>query len=136
MRTLVRARASLAIAGLAATSLFLSGCWLLPMTLDETADGSVRTIDVGDTIRIVLEGNISTGYQWIRTAPASLVGTPLEAVEEGEYEQDDQDVCGGPGTFSFLYRAVASGTIELVFEYTKPWEEEPVDTFTLALWVK
>ena len=129
-------KATACIAGTLVLASMLSGCWLLPVSIDETADGTVRSVEVGDEILIRLSGNVSTGQQWIRQSPASLEGTPLEAVSEGEYELDDPDVCGGPGDFLFRYRATTSGTVELLFEYRKPWEDEPTDTFSIILWAQ
>jgi len=135
-RAPARFRVLAALLALALSALFLFGCWFIPLSIDESADGSIQTIRIGDTIRIVLAGNASTGYQWIRVEPDSLVGTVLESIEEGTYEQDDAHVCGGPGTFTFRYEAVASGTIELVYAYAKPWEGDPVDTVSVIVWVE
>ena len=124
------------IAGLTAIALLLSGCWFLPITLDSSADGTVQSVEVGDTILIRLSGNVSTGNQWIRIEPTSFDGSSLQALEEGKYAPDDPDVCGGPGTFTFRYEAVASGTVELTFAYKRPWEDEQTDGFTVIIWAK
>jgi len=127
------------LAGLAALVgivVLASGCSLFPLAIDESADGTLQTVRVGDAFRIELPGNISTGFQWIRVSPASLEGSPLEAIEEGEFRQDDAHVCGGPGTFRFRYRAVAAGTVELRFWYAMPWELEPADAVSIIVWVK
>jgi predicted secreted protein len=136
MRRIAHSKALAGAVGLALAAVLLTGCWFLPISIDQEDDGGVRTIQVGDVIRIELAGNISTGHQWIRAEPASLVGAPLESIKEGTYKQDDPDVCGGPGTFLFAYRAVASGTIELEYIYALPWELDPVDTFSIIVWVK
>ncbi|MFC2077672.1 protease inhibitor I42 family protein [Candidatus Bipolaricaulota bacterium] len=124
------------IAGLLALATMLSGCWLLPVTIDETADGTVQSIEIGDEILIQLSGDASTGFQWIRAEPESLDGTPLEVVSEGDYEPDDPGVCGGSGVFSFRYHAVASGTIALSFAHRRPWEDETAGSFSIIIWVR
>jgi len=124
------------IAGLIGLAAVLSGCWLLPIPIDESADGTAQTAEIGREILIQLAGTASTGHQWIRKAPASFDGAPLEVISEGDYAADDPNVCGGPGTFTFRYRAIAEGTIELVFEYRRPWETDIVDTFSVIVWVR
>ncbi|MGB2982777.1 MAG: protease inhibitor I42 family protein [Candidatus Bipolaricaulia bacterium] len=131
-----RGRLMVGLSALFAVAIALSGCWFLPITLDEAADGSARSVEVGDTIDIRLTGNASTGYQWIRIEPESFEGTPLEAIEEGEYKLEDPEVCGGPGVFTSRYRAVAPGTITLGFAYQRPWEEESIDEFSVIIWVQ
>jgi len=130
------ARVLAGIAALAGAALVLSGCWFLPITLDDSADGTVHSIEVGDTMIIRLSGNAATGYQWVRTEPASFDGSPLRMIEEGEYTLDDPGVCGGSGTFTFRYEAVVSGTVAFTFAYKRPWEDEQIDSFGVIIWVK
>jgi len=114
----------------------LDGCVQAPIVLTEADDGTVQTISMGDTLIIALEGNASTGFQWIRAEPASVNGDPLDAVSEGDYAEDDPDVCGGPGTFSFTYEAVTNGVVTLTYTYRRPWEEEFIETVSFVIWVK
>jgi len=124
------------IGGLSVLALLFSGCWFVPITLDDAADGSVQSVNVGDRINIRLSGNASTGYQWIRASPVSFDGSPLAAIEEGEYEVANPSVCGGPGVFTFRYEAVASGTITLSYAHRRPWEDELIDEYSVIIWVK
>ncbi len=114
----------------------LPGCSLLPVILDMSDNGAVRSIEVGDTLEIRLEGNASTGYQWVRVEPTSFGDGPLEIVEEGTYRPEDPGVCGGPGVFTYRYRAVVSGTATLSFVYRRPWEDETIDEYSVITWVK
>jgi predicted secreted protein len=129
-------RAAVAVASLFVLAAALAGCWLLPVSIGEEADGTARSVEIGHEILIRLAGNAATGYQWIREAPESFDGTPLEVVSEGDYELDDPNVCGGPGVFTFRYRAVASGIVPLVFAYRKPWEDDATGTFSVTIWVR
>ena len=129
-------REILTLAALGFCLIVLSGCWLVPMVLDESSDGSVQTLSVGDTVIIALKGNASSGYQWIRETPDSINGDPLVTISEGEYEVDDPDVCGGPGTFRFSYQASTAGVITLAYEYRRPWEDDFIDTFSVVIWVQ
>ena len=124
------------ISGLIALVSLFSGCWFLPITLDDTADGTAQSVNVGDRITIQLSGNASTGYQWIRVHPESLDGSLLAAIEEGEYAQEDPSVCGGPGVFTFRYEAVTSGIITLSYAHRRPWEDEVIGEFSVIIWVR
>ena len=121
---------------LAAGLLCLTACSLLTLVLDESDSGTIRSMDVGELLRIELDGNASTGYEWIRTQPASLEGSPLVSEKEGDYQPLGVQPVGGPGTFCFRYRAMQTGTVTLAFEYRRPWEpDDPIDTYTVTIWV-
>lgn len=115
----------------------LYGCTLFTITLDESDFGSIQTLGVSDLLQIQLMGNASTGYEWVRVKPASLAGTPLEIVKEGDYWTLGCQLVGEPGEFIFRYRTIRPGTVVLVFEHRRPWEpEEPIDTYSVTVWVR
>lgn len=124
-----------ALLGLTLTSLFLGGCLFGPVSLTEADDGTIQTIDSGDRLLVRLSGNASTGYMWVRSEPDSLTGTPLEPIEEGIYQPLVGSGVGCPGHFTFRYRAVDTGTITLTFVYQRSWEEDPIETFSVIIWV-
>lgn len=131
-----RIGAFVGVGGLIALVSLFSGCLFLPVTLDDTADGTAQSVNIGDRIYIQLSGSASTGHQWIRVRPESFDGSPLAAVEEGEYEPENPSVCGGPGVFTFRYEAVASGTITLSYAHRRPWEDEAIGEFSVIIWVR
>ena len=90
----------------------LAGCSLFTTSLDETNNGSVQNLDVGDLLVVRLEGNALTGYEWIRAAPASLEGSPLEIVKESDYQNLGTPMPGASGEFIFRYRAIRPGTFD------------------------
>jgi len=115
----------------------LCGCSLFPTIIGESDVGSIQTLDVGDLLQIQLMGNASTGYEWVRVEPASLAGSALEIVKEGDYQMLGCDLVGGPGEFIFHYRALRPGTVTLAFEHRRPWEaEDPVDSYSVTIWVR
>jgi len=119
---------------LLAVALGLSGCLVSMHVL--TDDGKIQAVDVGDDILIRLSGNATTGFQWERTSPIALEGTPLEPVEEGSYKSLGS-MPGSPGLFSFRYSAVSQGTVTLTFAYLRPWEDEPpLATYTVVIWAR
>jgi len=115
----------------------LCGCSLFIITIDESDVGSIQTLDVGDVLQIQLTGNASTGYEWVRSEPASLAGSPLESVKEGDYLTSGCQLVGEPGKFIFRYRAMSPGTVMLGFEHRRPWEpEDPIATYSVTVWVR
>lgn len=114
----------------------LSGCLVSTHVLTNADDGTIQAVDVGDDILIRFSGNASTGFQWERTSPTTLEGTPLEPVEEGSYESLGS-APGSPGLFSFRYSAVSQGTVTLAFAYRRPWEDEPpLATYAVVIWAR
>ncbi len=118
-----------------AAALTTSGCFHRVRSLTDADNGSLVVMDVGDVLRIRLPGNASTGYLWERIDPAELAGTPLEAIEEGDYRSDGT-APGSPGVFTFRYAAAARGTFTLTLAYHRPWEDEPpLETYAVIVWV-
>ena len=115
----------------------LASCSLFTTTIDKTDSGSIQNLNVGDLFVIRLEGNASTGYEWVRGAPASLEGSPLEIVKENDYQTLGTPTPGAPGEFIFRYRAIRPGTVTLEFEHRRPWEAAtPIDGYSVTVWVQ
>ena len=115
----------------------LCSCSLFMLALDESDFGSIQTLDVGDLLLIRLTGNATTGYEWVRTEPASLTGSPLEIVKEGAYRTLGCGLVGGPGEFVFQYRAMRPGTIALEFAHRRSWDpQDPIDSYFVTVWVR
>ena len=114
----------------------LAACTFFPLTITQTADGSLEAMSVGGKLMIKLAGNPSTGFGWYRVSPESLDGTPLEIIEEASFEPGESEIVGAPGTCVFKYRAVEAGTVTLDFEYKRTWEESVSDTFSIVIWVR
>ena len=113
----------------------LFGCSLV--TVDEADFGSIQELDVGDLLVIQLTGNATTGYEWVRSKPASLEGSPIEIVKEGGYQTLGCQSVGASGEYVFRYRAMRLGTVTLEFEYRRPWDpEDPIDTYSVTAWVR
>ncbi len=137
-------RSSVALVGIAALvallALALSGCGPGD-TIDVTEDdaGVTKVAQVGDRVVVRLAGNPSTGFTWTRTAPVDedLDASPLEPMEEGEWEfPAGGQLPGEPGVCLFEYAIVGTGTVTLSYEYARSWEDEPAETFTVAIWAR
>lgn len=72
--------------------------------------------------RIELEGNATTGYEWVYTAnPEGIV---KEISSEYVPADSDGETAGSGGLFVFLFEGVKEGTTTLEFSYVREWEEE------------
>jgi predicted secreted protein len=117
--------------------LTVSGCSLFTTILGESDRGTIQELSVGDLLQIRLPGTASTGYEWVRIAPESLAGGPVESEGEGEYCSSSSPLAGAPGEFTFRYRALRPGTVVLTYAYRRSWEsEEPAETYSVTVWVR
>ena len=115
----------------------LSGCSLFTIAIDESDFGSIQSLDVGDLLVIRLQGNATTGYEWVRVEPDTLAESPIEIVKESDYQALGCQLVGAPGEFIFRYRAMRPGTVVLGFEHRRPWDlEDVVDTYSVTVWVR
>jgi len=115
----------------------LAGCSLFTTTVDVSDNGSVQQLKVGDLFVVQLEGNASTGYEWVRVEPVSLEGSPVDIVKESEYQNLGTPIPGASGEFVFRYRAMRPGTVTLGFEYRRPWDtDDPIDSYSVTVWVQ
>ena len=103
------------------------------IALTHEDNGSVVNVETGDIITISLRGSGSTGYSW------SLVdhnGEVLELVEQ-DYQTDPHPtgMVGVPGTYTYRFKALASGATTLKMVYAQPWDKEsaPADEFTVSI---
>ena len=111
----------------------LSGCTQV-RTIDASDDGRLIQLERGDTLVVRLRGNPSTGASWAFVEPPNPM--VLEQVGEMTFVADDEDVCGSPGTFTFRFRAVQSGTTRLNLRYGRAWEDEILDAFSAIVYVR
>ena len=127
-----RTKAGFWVALLGGAAVCLSGC-LGPVVIDETADGTIQTIALGDLLIVELCGNPTTGYEWQRTD--SLNQVVLEPLGD-EYVPDQPELVGSDGLWRFRFRAVHSGSTPLEFEYRRSWEEDPIASFSVIIIVR
>jgi len=114
----------------------LSACDLLPLVINQDANGALESTSVGGKVEIRLPGNAGTGYEWLRVAPEPMDDSPLEIVQEGVFEPGQSGLPGALGTYTFEYKAVETGTVTLEFDYKRAWEDDVIDTFSVVIWVQ
>jgi inhibitor of cysteine peptidase len=110
-----------------------------PKTYEMTRDDNGKTlkVKVGDTIRVKLKSNRTTGFSW------ALIGkTDAKVLKSGEVEYKvDEHPAGmvGVGGNDFCtFTALAPGKTEIALGYARPWEKdkEPAQAFKLAVEVE
>lgn len=87
------------------------------------------TATVGETFRITLCSNPSTGFAWeqVLTGPAAV-----ELVDHALVAPAGAQV-GGAGSETFTFRVGAPGTTELRFAYSQPWAGGITQAWTVRL---
>ena len=130
-------RVALAAAGVA----LFAGCGSAPpienpfapaptaLRVDDRSSGTPLTLSRGQTLVVVLEANVSTGYRWeAQTGFAPMlvqVGTADYSARAGS------PAVGAPGEMTFRFRADAPGTTALEFTYRRPFEPNVAPAKTL-----
>ena len=104
------------------------------VTIGEQDAGKTIQLKVGDTLVVSLEGNITTGYNWI-AAPQDPV--LLEQVGEAEVTPDS-NLIGASGKIVLQFKATTQGQTNLHLDYKRPWEQDaaPEKTFDVTVVVK
>ena len=100
------------------------------------AESNGKTIHVlpGETVRVKLEANHTTGYSW---SVASVDKSILEVGDEGEYMSNPhpEGMVGVGGNEVWNFKAIAAGETEISLVYVRPWEknEAPAMSFKLKV---
>ena len=84
----------------------------------------------GSQATVELEGNPTTGFSWeVEIANPDIV---KEVASDYISDQQDEDVVGVGGVFSFTFKGITEGETELTFVYRQSWDEEtpPAETVT------
>jgi inhibitor of cysteine peptidase len=105
-----------------------------PLKIGAPDAGETVTLKTGDTLLIELDGNITTGFNWI---PAPQDPVLLEQVGESEVTPAS-DLPGAPGKILLQFKAVARGQAVLRLDYKRSWETNvaPEKTFEVTVVVK
>ncbi|NTV89494.1 MAG: hypothetical protein HGA22_03905 [Clostridiales bacterium] len=87
----------------------------------ELATSGDNTLKVGDAGKVVLDGNITTGYSW----QYKIEGTSVEAFsEESSQDSNPPGLVGAGSTYTWTFKAVSGGKSTITFKYYRPWEGE------------
>lgn len=98
-------------------------------------EDSYGTINLkkGDTFKIILKSNPTTGYQW----NADFDETLIELVNTS-YKADEPQLMGSGGTEIFEFKIIGSNTdTNIRFTYARPWESvPPIDEKSFEIKIK
>ena len=84
-------------------------------------------------LKIVLEGNATTGYSWEYT----LTNEEIVSVKEKTTYLGKDGITGAPSKFEYSVKALKDGTTDLTFVYKRPFEaDEALDTIVYKIEVK
>ena len=106
-----------------------------PQLVGEDARGSVVTLQVVETLEVLLAGNPTTGFQW--EVAGGLNGVVAALGEPGfvvDFVESDEPLVGVGGHFLFRFVALSPGTTTLDLVYRRPFdppEMEPERAFTV-----
>jgi len=108
------------------------------LELGEADNGEAFTVAVGDTIKVMLPGNPTTGFEWT-SAVSDEDAAVIEQQGEAEYvaESTDPSVVGSGGMYTFTFEAADKGEALLKLEYARSFEDVPPEqTFEVTLTVE
>ncbi len=90
------------------------------------------TLQAGDTLRVTLPGNPTTGYAW---ELSQVNDTLLKPQGELAFTPEGGDLVGAGGTFAIEFKAQEVGSTTLLFIYRRPFEADtpPLQTFELTV---
>ena len=94
-------------------------------------NGQAVNLKIGDKLEVVLQGNPTTGYEWVTTSVDSSVLIPGDSSFTPE-----SDATGAGGEYVFKYTGAALGTTVLRLAYQRSWEGRPTQTFYVTVNVK
>ena len=128
MKRIFRAFLGLILIGI---TLMATGC---TQTLTEDMNGQTVTVKVGEPFVIKIHGNPTTGYSWQMDSYDSGI---VEQVKDTAYRPDSL-LTGAGGVYTYTFRATAVGTVQLNFNYLRPWEKDvpPYKTFSITVEVQ
>ena len=95
-----------------------------------------KSVRVGESWVIELQGNPSTGYKWRLNEGASenLAIVKVEDLGYGEPAPSDKKLVGRPAPYRFRLTTLLPGSARLHFEYVQPWVGKPEETEDI--WVR
>jgi predicted secreted protein len=99
-----------------------------------TAKDTEISAAVGENFTISLNSNQSTGYSW----SVGMISDNSQVVVTGmDYDLPDNAKTGQGGDEVWHLKAVATGSVKLMFYYARSWEKDaPIDQVVFNVTVK
>jgi inhibitor of cysteine peptidase len=109
------------------------------ITFTKKDDGREYQFQTGQTFKVILPENPTTGYRWMVAEPAGVVEPVDEPVvllrQKYTPERHGHAHAGSGGVRTMIFQAKNKGPADLVLLLRRPWEAEGghVDSFNLIL---
>lgn len=101
------------------------------LVIDQTRNNNAIEISVGETFRVQLSENPTTGYRW----HLQTDGAPALRLVQDSFEAS-RSAPGGGGLRCWSFAADHPGSIELRMELRRSWQPQPVNSFGVTVSVK
>jgi inhibitor of cysteine peptidase len=101
------------------------------LVIDQTQNNATAEVHVGDSFRVQLSENPTTGYRWHLQSGA----TPALRLLEDSFAAS-QGGPGGGGLRYWTFAADKSGPVGLRIDLKPSWQPQSVETFTATINVK
>lgn len=104
------------------------------IVLTEKDAGQNVSVVKNDIFKISLDGNPTTGYNWV---VSDLDGAILKQLGDPEFKSDS-NLMGAGGKITLTFQAIAAGKTTLKLEYRQPWDTTtlPEKTYEVNVEVK
>jgi len=104
------------------------------ISVGEAENGKTVEINAGDTLKISLSGNPTTGYNWYVSSVDAQV---LAQVGDPSFDASSSAI-GAGGIITLTFQAPIAGQTSLQLQYKRAWETgvSPLQTYSLIVVVK
>lgn len=107
---------------------------IFALTVPAFAKGSVINTKAGNTFKIQLESNASTGFQWKLAVP---LDEKIVKLVSSDYIAPNTNLVGAGGKEVWVFKAIKKGTTKISLKYVRPWEKiAPVSQKVYTIIVK
>jgi len=105
-------------------------------TIADADNGTTVSLAKGESFRIRLKSQMSTGFSWQVTKSPQIVS--LQGKPEVEVEKRAEKIVGGVDHQVFTFTAAKEGDGAIDLAYARPWEKKvkPARTFSVKISIK
>jgi predicted secreted protein len=101
------------------------------LVIDQSQNNGTVDLSVGDSLRVQLSENPTTGYRWhLQSDGAPALGLVQDSMESPGSRP------GAAATRYWIFTAVAAGSVALRIELRRSWQPESIGTFGVKVNVK
>jgi predicted secreted protein len=101
------------------------------LVIDQTQNNGSADLFVGDSFRVRLSENPTTGYRWHLQSD----GAPALRLVQHSFESPG-NMPGASGARYWTFAAAVTGSVALRIELLRSWQPESVSTFNITVNVK